>query len=75
MFILISVVIVNLLRGGKGADSIISIKSCSVFDWLIQVFYLAVCVLVTYLGVKRVIYETELKKKYAEKRDSFQFDR
>lgn len=57
MFILASVILVNLLRGGKGADSVIGIDSCSVVDWVIQVFYLGICALVTYYGVQKVKYE------------------
>ena len=46
--LLVIMILVNLLRGGKGADSIINLESCSAIDWIIQVVYLLLCASITY---------------------------
>lgn len=55
-------VIVNLLRGGKGAESIVGLESCAAVDWVIQVIYLILCIVITYIAVRFIKKETELKQ-------------
>jgi len=54
-------IILNLLRGGKGAKSIIDLNNCSTGDWIIQGIYLFSCCLMTFYTKKIIQNETYLK--------------
>ena len=54
----------NLMLGSSDFDSIIGIKECGVWYWLVQLFFVIICVLATILAVQINRKEQELKIKY-----------
>jgi len=58
------VIIMNLLIGSSKKESIIGIKDCGSWYWIIQVLFIIVCCIVTYFMVIYNKREQDLRMKY-----------
>ena len=67
-------VIVNLLRGGKGTDSIIDLEICSAGDWIIQVCYLIFCIVITLYTKNLIQTQSKVRSICATVKDDIDFN-
>lgn len=54
-------ILVTILRGGKGLDSIIGVSKCEILDWLILIAYITCVMILNILGVWIVLSEQKIK--------------
>ena len=54
----------NLMLGSSDFDSIVGIKECSVWYWLVQVVFVIICVIATIVAIQINRSEQHLKIKY-----------
>ena len=60
---LIGVLLVNILRGSRKFESLISIERCSWSDWSILISFLVYCLMLTAIATRKVFKDQNLKTK------------
>lgn len=63
-FMIACVILMNLMLGSSKFKSIAGIQKCSVWYWLVQLVFVMICVVVTWLSIKLNRKEQNLKIKY-----------
>jgi len=64
IFIITCVILMNILLASKSQESPIGVTMCSGIYWTVEVLFIVMCALMTWLSVKINANEQKLKMKY-----------
>jgi len=64
IFLLTTLILMNLLMGSSSRESLIGIKKCEAAYWGIQLGFVAICIVCTVIAVKMARTDQGLKLKY-----------